>query len=406
MMKIRRTVIALGLALTLAVAPLGAQTFTAQLQQFWNQLRTGSLAFATLHLTASAYANWGTTLGTDGYGLRDNAGTLQFKNSGGSWAALIAGITGGTCTAQFVRAISTAGAVTCASVVLTADVTGILPGANGGTANGFFAVSGPSASLKTFAFPNASDTVATYGVANTFTAAQTTTINGITTTSTDGDIQQNTTAAVIGTTIQYSPRTKWCGTAYNSVSTLSETDCYIVETQPVTTAGTTTSNWVLSRNINGGAFGQMLVINSNGNATITGSAVIGNTQNYSLSGRSRMSSTASGLMQFHNSGQTLVALELNMGTAVPTVANCSVGTTGTVSVHSTNISGEINPGTGSTSCDVVFGAPNWSFAPFCTITDETSVLAPKISARSATGFTVTGLTAGDKFAYICLGGGI
>lgn len=44
---------------------------------------------------------------------------------------------------------------------LTTTVSGILPGANGGTGNGFFAVSGPATSLKTFTFPNASATVLT-----------------------------------------------------------------------------------------------------------------------------------------------------------------------------------------------------------------------------------------------------
>ena len=44
---------------------------------------------------------------------------------------------------------------------LTTGVTGILPGANGGTGNGFFAVSGPASTLKTFTFPNGSATVLT-----------------------------------------------------------------------------------------------------------------------------------------------------------------------------------------------------------------------------------------------------
>ncbi len=37
------------------------------------------------------YLNWGTTAGTSGYGIRDNAGVLEFKNSGGAWAAIGAG---------------------------------------------------------------------------------------------------------------------------------------------------------------------------------------------------------------------------------------------------------------------------------------------------------------------------
>jgi len=41
-----------------------------------------------LRLPASAYANWGVTVGTGGYGIRDNAGAMEFKNSGGAWAAI------------------------------------------------------------------------------------------------------------------------------------------------------------------------------------------------------------------------------------------------------------------------------------------------------------------------------
>ena len=39
-----------------------------------------------LRLAASKYINFGSTDGTSGYGIRDNGGTIQLKNSGGSWA--------------------------------------------------------------------------------------------------------------------------------------------------------------------------------------------------------------------------------------------------------------------------------------------------------------------------------
>jgi len=39
-----------------------------------------------LLVSASSYYNWGTTSGTSGYGLRDNNGTIQYKNSAGSWS--------------------------------------------------------------------------------------------------------------------------------------------------------------------------------------------------------------------------------------------------------------------------------------------------------------------------------
>lgn len=53
------------------------------------------------------------------------------------------------------------GDITNGTIDLTTKVTGILPTANGGTANGFFTVTGPATSAKTFTFPNASATVLT-----------------------------------------------------------------------------------------------------------------------------------------------------------------------------------------------------------------------------------------------------
>jgi hypothetical protein len=56
-----------------------------------------------------------------------------------------------------------------AQIDLTTGVTGILPAANGGTANGFTAFSGPTTSTKTFTLPNASATVLTTNAAVTET---------------------------------------------------------------------------------------------------------------------------------------------------------------------------------------------------------------------------------------------
>ena len=56
------------------------------------ELTGGAMFFDDgLNVTASGYINFGTTKGTGGYGLRDNSGTLQFKNSGGDWADLGSG---------------------------------------------------------------------------------------------------------------------------------------------------------------------------------------------------------------------------------------------------------------------------------------------------------------------------
>jgi hypothetical protein len=61
-------------------------------------------------------------------------------------------------------------------VVLTTDVSGILPAANGGTANGFTAFSGPTTSTKTFTLPDASATLAYLDGNQTFTGGLT--VNG------------------------------------------------------------------------------------------------------------------------------------------------------------------------------------------------------------------------------------
>ena len=52
-------------------------------------------------MKASSYFNWGSTIGTNGYGLRDNLGKIEFKNSGDpGWTSLLSGgITAmGNCT--------------------------------------------------------------------------------------------------------------------------------------------------------------------------------------------------------------------------------------------------------------------------------------------------------------------
>jgi hypothetical protein len=46
-------------------------------------------------IMASGYINFGDTDGTSGYGFRDNAGTIEYKDSGGSWVA-ITGVGGWT----------------------------------------------------------------------------------------------------------------------------------------------------------------------------------------------------------------------------------------------------------------------------------------------------------------------
>ncbi len=101
------------------------------------------------------------------------AGTLAATNGGTGFASytvgdiLYASTTtalsklAGVATGNALLSGGVGAAPSYGKIDLTTTVTGILPGANGGTGNGFFAVSGPATALKTFTFPNASATVLT-----------------------------------------------------------------------------------------------------------------------------------------------------------------------------------------------------------------------------------------------------
>ena len=89
--------------------------------------------------------------------------------------------------------------------------------------------------------------------------------NSIATTSTDGLALQNLTAATSGTPQQYSPTIDLTGSAWNSTAATSQTDKFIIQNQPQTVAGTTTTNLVFSDMINGAASTQDAVLSSSAN---------------------------------------------------------------------------------------------------------------------------------------------
>lgn len=86
----------------------------------------------------------------------------------GGGAGAVPGVLASLGTTTTLLHGNASGPPTFAAVNLaTAEVTGILAAGNGGSANAFFAVSGPAASIKTFTFPNASSTVLTSNAAVT-----------------------------------------------------------------------------------------------------------------------------------------------------------------------------------------------------------------------------------------------
>lgn len=65
-------------------APLNVGT-TAQVKSAGLSVDALAVFGNTILNGASRYLNFGTIVGSTGYGLRDNAGTMQFKNSSGAW---------------------------------------------------------------------------------------------------------------------------------------------------------------------------------------------------------------------------------------------------------------------------------------------------------------------------------
>lgn len=77
----------------------------ARTDSYWETDDTGSYiktisptGYNILINGSSKYLNFNTVVGSSGYGIRDNAGTMEFKNSGGAWTSFGSGGGAGTVT--------------------------------------------------------------------------------------------------------------------------------------------------------------------------------------------------------------------------------------------------------------------------------------------------------------------
>lgn len=432
--RIRLLLVSL-LVLALTVAPQ-AQTLTAQIQAFWNTLRTGGYAFNTLHLVAGAYANWGTTLGTGGYGIRDNAGVMQAKNSGGAWVAIAP--SGGAAPDDATYITQTPNATLTNEQALSALATGVLLSTT---------TTGVVSSLGVGTVAQALIGGATPAFGNTITVA------GLALTSTDGWVLTNPTAATGGTTVQYSPRLKLVGAAWNSVGGASETDSWLIENRPATVAGTTTEQIYFASSIAGGAFADQFSFASNGlfsatsatlNTVLASSQVnIGagaafrsngngtnitmpangqiNLNNNGVSAGFGFDVTTDAVAQFRVRAQNAYAtadalayrasgtaitsgtthLSAGSGMAVANVGANSCGTT-TATIAGNNNAFVVTVGaTAGTQCRVAFtvtAGTGW----ICAANDDTTTVAVRTTPVDTTHLDLIGtFTAGDNISGVC-----
>lgn len=204
----------------------GMFSFQSGVVIFGSNITTGLL------LPASDYINWGTTAGTGGYGIRDNAGTIEVKDSGGGWTPFPSG---GAAPADATYIVQTANSGLSAEQALGALSTGVLLST---TTTGVVS----SLGVGTVAQALVGGTTPAFGNAITVTA--------LATTSTDGWVLTNTTAATGGATVQISPRLRLRGNAWDTAA--SETVDFFLENLPAT-AATPTGTLKFGYSLNGAA---------------------------------------------------------------------------------------------------------------------------------------------------------
>jgi len=90
---------------------IGTSSPLAKLDVYGNAILSG----------ANRYLNFGTATGTGGYGFYDNSGTLQFKNSGGSWANISTSTIGYGTTGQIPYYSASSSNLTATSALFIAS---------------------------------------------------------------------------------------------------------------------------------------------------------------------------------------------------------------------------------------------------------------------------------------------
>jgi hypothetical protein len=350
------------------------------------------------------------------------------------------------------------GTCSAAALSLTADVTGTLPGANGGTGNAFFAVSGPATSLKTFTLPNATANILTDNAAVTV-------LQGGTGSSTASGARSNLSAAQSGANaditalgalgngscptpsvafntnygLVYDATNGGVGVCsagteigyFSNVSTFSFPGAaagWIVQSDNATSIqaasyitspstalfvmhkgrGTIASPAVPVTNdplgtlrfagwTTGTSFGVGAEINTLVREATWGASALGS--RVRITTAKLGGTTLNEVVSFDaDNGETLTG-DFHTAGSAPSISSC--GTSPSVRSGSTDTAGEITTGTGSpVACTISFTATKTN-APFCTVTMQTSAhMTAYAISTTAISLTING-TGADKVDYSC-----
>ncbi len=271
------------------------------------------------------------------------------------------------------------------------------------------AYSGTDSALQNFANMRVkTDTngylITTFGASGAGTSGP----SGIATTSTDGFVLANSTAATAAIPVQQSPRLRFRSNVWNTtVTAVNNTDDWWIESVPV--SGTTPSGLLkFGKSLNGGATTYPFTIDSAGNtSTALSISYAGNINGgaaslVSWSGTTRLGAPLVGQLNVVNTGQTSGAA-LNVS-ALPTVGS-GFGTSPAVIAGSTPFAGSVNVGTVApgTTGTITFGGTAFPSTPHC-IANNT-ITAQVVKATPTTTqlvLTSAGFTASDIVDWICI----
>jgi hypothetical protein len=137
----------------------------------------------------------------------------------------------------------------------------------------------PSAGLHAFSgngttvFSISSAGAITANNAGLFGGGVTANVNNITTTSTDGLRTNNAQPASSGSQVQYTPRLRLGGSAWNTTSLASHTSEWKIEGQPAA-GNPITSTLVFGHNVNGGGYTNAMTLTNGGIATFPGALIL------------------------------------------------------------------------------------------------------------------------------------
>lgn len=155
----------------------------------------------------------------------------------------------------------------------------------------------------------------------------------------------------------------------------------------------------------GGAAGStsLFTLSKTGLGTFAGSVfstgggfVAASTSSIGFNNTTLIQSATNGLLNVTNNGSTS-GIQDTFGADV-TVTSCG---TGSVTAGSKNVAGNITA-TGATACTVTFASPTFTNKPFCVVSPETGAV-PTVIVNTTVSFTVTALTSGAAFNYLCRG---